>query len=238
MDRRGSGCDGDGHKEKSRSWLLQYGKALALWTISYSLVVRYYAISSNSRTGNKKENWKIVHNSGVLWRKLILLSTLSCENRGPTKLSQDIIFWLIVWDHGLPFIPFYRCSRCFEIARLSKVERELAAVIFTRPPKSTYEEALKYFLEAHKGNTCSKPSPRSLANPTFLFTICRMAQCYYKLKNKEAARRYAERALSEAAGDYETLEVSFFPLTLSLRRKMNAENCLNEAPQQSTMLSF
>ncbi|KAM3183200.1 hypothetical protein ACTXT7_010799 [Hymenolepis weldensis] len=83
---------------------------------------------------------------------------------------------------------------CFEIARLSKLEREIASVFFAKPPESSYDEALRYFLESYH------------INPDLIFTSARIAQCYDKLKNKEAAKRWAERALSKPGRDDEVIE--------------------------------
>ncbi|VUZ47736.1 unnamed protein product [Hymenolepis diminuta] len=83
---------------------------------------------------------------------------------------------------------------CFEIARLNKLEREIASVFFAKPPESSYDEALRYFLESYH------------VNPDLIFTSARIAQCYDKLKNKEAAKKWAERALSKPGRDDEVIE--------------------------------
>lgn len=88
------------------------------------------------------------------------------------------------------------------------MEREIAAIFFARPPESSYDEALRYFLESYEGTLDFKTDHQNLANPNLIFTCCRIAQCYDKLKNKEAARQWAEKALSHPGRDDEVLEVS------------------------------
>nr|CUU00457.1 hypothetical transcript [Hymenolepis microstoma] len=83
---------------------------------------------------------------------------------------------------------------CFEVAKLNRFERELAAIFFTKPPESSFEEALRYYLESYR------------VNPKLIFTSARIAQCYDKLKNKEAAVKWAEKALSEPGRDDEAIE--------------------------------
>ncbi|VDN98832.1 unnamed protein product [Rodentolepis nana] len=82
---------------------------------------------------------------------------------------------------------------CFEVAHYSKIEREMSAMFFSRPPESSYDEALRYYLESYQ------------VNPNLLFTSARIAQCYDKLKNKEAAKKWAEKALSRPGKDEEAL---------------------------------
>lgn len=44
----------------------------------------------------------------------------------------------------------YSLYRCFEVASLGKVERAFASTFFGKPPESTFEEALKFYLDADK----------------------------------------------------------------------------------------
>ncbi|MEQ2187993.1 hypothetical protein GOODEAATRI_010406 [Goodea atripinnis] len=42
---------------------------------------------------------------------------------------------------------------CFAFAELPWYQRKVAAVIFSKPPTSTFEEALEFFLKAEEGRT-------------------------------------------------------------------------------------
>nr|CUU00456.1 hypothetical transcript [Hymenolepis microstoma] len=64
----------------------------------------------------------------------------------------------------------------------------------TSPPESSYDEALRYYLESYQ------------VNPNLIFTSARIAQCYDKLKNKQAAKKWAEKALSRPGKDEEAIE--------------------------------
>ncbi|VDM32970.1 unnamed protein product [Hydatigera taeniaeformis] len=87
-------------------------------------------------------------------------------------------------------------SWCFEVASLGKVERAFATTFFGKPPESTFEEALKFYLEADK------------IRPDRPYTVCRIAQCYERLKDKEKAKEWAQKAIKLHAQDPEVEEVS------------------------------
>ncbi|EUB64492.1 Regulator of microtubule dynamics protein [Echinococcus granulosus] len=86
-------------------------------------------------------------------------------------------------------------SWCFEVASLGKVERAFASTFFGKPPESSFEEALKFYLDAEK------------ALPGRPYTVCRIAQCYDRLKNKEKAKEWAQKAIKLHAQDPEVEEL-------------------------------
>uniref|UniRef100_A0A915EVK9 Regulator of microtubule dynamics protein 1 n=1 Tax=Echinococcus canadensis TaxID=519352 RepID=A0A915EVK9_9CEST len=89
----------------------------------------------------------------------------------------------------------YSLYRCFEVASLGKVERAFASTFFGKPPESSFEEALKFYLDAEK------------ALPGRPYTVCRIAQCYDRLKNKEKAKEWAQKAIKLHAQDPEVEEL-------------------------------
>ncbi|MTV28200.1 tetratricopeptide repeat protein [Nitriliruptoraceae bacterium ZYF776] len=86
-------------------------------------------------------------------------------------------------------------SWCFEVASLGKVERAFASTFFGKPPESSFDEALKFYLEADK------------IRPDRPYTVCRIAQCYDRLKNKEKAKEWALKAIKLHAQDPEVEEL-------------------------------
>ena len=65
------------------------------------------------------------------------------------------------------------------------MKRQLAAAIFGSPPKSSYEEALKYFMRAEE------------TDPGFWkINRVNIAQCYLKLSKKEEALKWLDLALA------------------------------------------
>lgn len=71
---------------------------------------------------------------------------------------------------------YYTYGRwCMEVAKLSWVERNLAAALFSKPPEATYQDAVNKFIEADK----KKPDWR--ANYFW------MAKCYLQMKNNKKA---------------------------------------------------
>ena len=90
---------------------------------------------------------------------------------------------------------------------MGKVERAFASTFFGKPPESSFDEALKYFLESDKGkHVCALPIS-SLVEGDHAYTVGRIAQCYNKLGNKAAARQWAEKALKLHAQDSESQEI-------------------------------
>ncbi|KAM7539999.1 hypothetical protein Aperf_G00000041487 [Anoplocephala perfoliata] len=85
-------------------------------------------------------------------------------------------------------------SWCYEVASLGKMERLLAKALFGAPPESSFEEALEYFLKADK------------AYPNRTFTVCRIALCYSKMKEKDSAKEWAQKAVKLPVQDSEVEE--------------------------------
>ncbi len=68
---------------------------------------------------------------------------------------------------------------CLTIADLPWYQRQIASVIFATPPTSSYEEALKYFLDAEN------------VDPNFYsMNLMLLGKTYLRLKNKEKAKHY------------------------------------------------
>lgn len=84
---------------------------------------------------------------------------------------------------------------CYEVSSLGKLERAFASTFFGKPPESSFEEALKYFLEADN------------VEPGHAYTTCRIAQCYEKLGQKQEAKEWATKALKLHAQDSEMEEL-------------------------------
>jgi tetratricopeptide (TPR) repeat protein len=74
---------------------------------------------------------------------------------------------------------------CFEVASVSKIERVLAAAIFATPPDSTYEEALKHFLNAEAAGE---------GKEEFLENLLWTGHAYSKVGNSAKATEYYTRA--------------------------------------------
>lgn len=99
---------------------------------------------------------------------------------------------------------------CYNISGWSWIQRKVACAVFEAPPESSYQEALKYFLEAESR------SPRSSAENVLI-----IAKCYLKMQKTSQAREYledcvgiiddsydAENAKSEASEILESLRKS------------------------------
>lgn len=75
---------------------------------------------------------------------------------------------------------------CFTFAKLSWLSRKFASVAFAcAPPKSTYQESLRYFLQSE----ASRPK-------WYINTQLHIGKCYLHLKNKDEARTWFKRALA------------------------------------------
>jgi len=71
---------------------------------------------------------------------------------------------------------------CYNVAALSWLERKVASALFSTPPESSYEEALKSFLEAER--LC----PDWKENELYI------ALCYEHMKDKAKAKEWLQRA--------------------------------------------
>ncbi|XP_045194232.2 regulator of microtubule dynamics protein 1-like isoform X2 [Mercenaria mercenaria] len=71
---------------------------------------------------------------------------------------------------------------CFTFADMSWYQRKIAAVIYKSPPSSTYEEALKYFLQAEE----TEPNFYSM-------NLLMLGKTYMKLRDAEMAVTYLVR---------------------------------------------
>uniref|UniRef100_A0A5K3EPY2 Regulator of microtubule dynamics protein 1 n=1 Tax=Mesocestoides corti TaxID=53468 RepID=A0A5K3EPY2_MESCO len=124
----------------------------------------------------------------------ILLSLDGEEHDTKTKIKQAYII-KEYFDKGYAadpkdFVTLQSLGTwCFEVASLGSIERKIASFLFATPPVSTFEDALKYFLEANE------------VKPSYPLTVCRIAQCYWKLGNKDEAKKFAEEALKLKATD-------------------------------------
>ncbi|KAM7540073.1 hypothetical protein Aperf_G00000041466 [Anoplocephala perfoliata] len=83
---------------------------------------------------------------------------------------------------------------CFEVSSLSKIERAFATTFFGKPPESSFEDALGFYLEADK------------VEPGHAYTVCRIAQCYDRLGRKQEAKDWAMKAIKLHAKDTEIEE--------------------------------
>lgn len=71
---------------------------------------------------------------------------------------------------------------CFTIADLPWYQRKVASVIFATPPSSTYEEALKYFLDAER------------EDPNFYsMNLLLLGKTFLRLNDKDKAKNYLLR---------------------------------------------
>lgn len=77
---------------------------------------------------------------------------------------------------------------CFQITELPWYQRKIAETLFGKPPTSTYEDALEYFLRAET------------AEPRFYsVNLLRIGMCYAKLKKDDQAKYYLKLAASYPA---------------------------------------
>ncbi|VDD80344.1 unnamed protein product [Mesocestoides corti] len=127
----------------------------------------------------------------------ILLSLDGEEHDTKTKIKQAYIIkeYFDVYFVTLQSLGTWLAS--FVLASLGSIERKIASFLFATPPVSTFEDALKYFLEANE------------VKPSYPLTVCRIAQCYWKLGNKDEAKKFAEEALKLKATDGDIIKVSW-----------------------------
>jgi len=71
---------------------------------------------------------------------------------------------------------------CFGVANISWMERTAASALFATPPTSSFEEALKYFLEA------AELQPNFIRNAVFI------GDCYTNLKQTDKAKEWYKKA--------------------------------------------
>uniref|UniRef100_A0A915HXL1 Regulator of microtubule dynamics protein 1 n=1 Tax=Romanomermis culicivorax TaxID=13658 RepID=A0A915HXL1_ROMCU len=75
------------------------------------------------------------------------------------------------------------CGRwCFGVASLSWLERKLAATLFSKPPESTYQDALLHFIEADK------------IKPLWLENILYIVKIYATLLQIDKVKRWIKKA--------------------------------------------
>ncbi|KAF6775407.1 hypothetical protein AHF37_05007 [Paragonimus kellicotti] len=84
---------------------------------------------------------------------------------------------------------------CFTVTDLPSVKRQFAKTFFTRPPESTYSEALDYLLKSEQ-----------LAPKPLMSTIITLAKCYERLHNKEKAKEYCNKVMNLPNGGFEDTE--------------------------------
>ncbi|XP_037311922.2 regulator of microtubule dynamics protein 1 [Pungitius pungitius] len=85
---------------------------------------------------------------------------------------------------------------CFSFAELPWYQRKVAAVIFSSPPNSTYEEALEFFLKAEE------------ADPNFYSkNLLMLGKTYMGMKDRERALHYLTKAKEYPAHTQEEKEV-------------------------------
>ncbi|XP_049912078.1 regulator of microtubule dynamics protein 1 [Epinephelus moara] len=85
---------------------------------------------------------------------------------------------------------------CFAFAELPWYQRKVAALIFSSPPNSTYEEALEFFLKAEE------------VDPNFYSkNLLMLGKTYLGMKDKEKARFYLTKAKDYPAHTLEDKEV-------------------------------
>ncbi|KAL3315930.1 Regulator of microtubule dynamics protein 1 [Cichlidogyrus casuarinus] len=83
----------------------------------------------------------------------------------------------------------------YEVSNLSWANVMLAKAFFAAPPTSTFEEALKCLQEAED----LKPS-------FFASNTVYLANTYYKLKQKEQAKKYCAAALENPNTDLDSMQ--------------------------------
>jgi len=90
------------------------------------------------------------------------------------------------------YVAFYTYGRwCIEVAKLSWLERKIAAAIFDKPPEATYSDAIEKFKRVEE----LKPDWRA---PRFY-----MASCYVQLKNYKDAIKALDVGLACESNDEE-----------------------------------
>uniref|UniRef100_A0A0P4ZMJ9 Regulator of microtubule dynamics protein 1 n=2 Tax=Daphnia magna TaxID=35525 RepID=A0A0P4ZMJ9_9CRUS len=84
---------------------------------------------------------------------------------------------------------------CFSVAELPWLQRQIASTLFAKPPVSSYEEALQYFLRAEE------------VEPNFYSTnLLMIGKTYLRLKNREKAIVYLTGARDYAVASSKDLE--------------------------------
>ncbi|KAF2078620.1 hypothetical protein CYY_000120 [Polysphondylium violaceum] len=73
---------------------------------------------------------------------------------------------------------------CFSVASIGFIERGVASALFGTPPQSSYEESLKYLLEAYE------------VDPTIIRNLIFIGDCYTNLKNQTKAKEFYQKAAS------------------------------------------
>ncbi len=114
-------------------------------------------------------------------------------------------------DHGEVVVEYSNFNRCFEVASLNKVERAFSNAFFTKPPESSYEEALAFFETAYK-----------VLPKYFAATPGYLALCHKKLGNKEKAKEFAKIAMEFSDLDEQTVRVAQFQFNYLCRFKRSA----------------
>eukprot|EP01119_Soliformovum_irregulare_P001675 TRINITY_DN11417_c0_g1_i1.p1 TRINITY_DN11417_c0_g1~~TRINITY_DN11417_c0_g1_i1.p1 ORF type:complete len:243 (-),score=55.15 TRINITY_DN11417_c0_g1_i1:222-917(-) len=72
---------------------------------------------------------------------------------------------------------------CYGVASIGWMERKVAATLFASPPESSWDEALKYFLEANE------------VDPTLRRNLLFIGDTYAQLKNKDKAKEFYLKVL-------------------------------------------
>eukprot|EP00644_Phytophthora_capsici_P016052 jgi/Phyca11/17493/fgenesh1_pg.PHYCAscaffold_28_\ len=99
------------------------------------------------------------------------------------------------WETAIELDPsnsmtYYLLGRwCIAIADLTWLERKAAALLFGKPPESSYDEALKFLLKADE-----------VATEAWKERLLTIAQVYYKKKDYPAARAWVHKALALPIG--------------------------------------
>lgn len=91
---------------------------------------------------------------------------------------------------------------CMEVAKLSWVERNLAAALFSKPPEATYQDAVNKFIEADK------------MRPDWRANYFWMAKCYINMKNNKKAIECLDIGVKCTPRDEEDLIVENELITL------------------------
>ncbi|KAF7257147.1 hypothetical protein EG68_05548 [Paragonimus skrjabini miyazakii] len=84
---------------------------------------------------------------------------------------------------------------CFTVTDLPSVKRQFAKTFFTRPPESTYSEALDYLLKSEQ-----------LAPKPLMSTMITLAKCYERMHNKEKAKEYCNKVMNLPNQGFEDTE--------------------------------
>jgi len=70
---------------------------------------------------------------------------------------------------------------CYDVSSIGWVERKVASAVFASPPESTYQEAIKYFLEAQE------------VEPTFIRNALLIGDSYTQLKDTSKANEWYKK---------------------------------------------